>query len=62
MEYIGNDVHQRESQVRISDEEGGQVLLERRVRTRGSGSRRYWRGGAGRDCSGTRPRSTAVRR
>src|SRR5262249_17007764 len=23
MEYIGNDVHQRESQVRISDEEGG---------------------------------------
>src|SRR5262245_51588628 len=34
MEYIGIDVHQRESQVCIVDEDG-QVLLERRVRTRG---------------------------
>jgi transposase len=34
MEYIGIDVHQRESQVCIVDEDG-HVLLERRVRTRG---------------------------
>jgi hypothetical protein len=34
VEYIGIDVHQRESQVCIVDEDG-QVLLERRVRTRG---------------------------
>src|SRR5215470_1579185 len=34
MEYIGIDVHQHESQVCIVDEDG-QVLLERRVRTRG---------------------------
>src|SRR5262245_48006452 len=34
MVYIGIDVHQRESQVCIVDEDG-QVLLERRVRTRG---------------------------
>jgi hypothetical protein len=33
MEYIGIDVHQRESQVCIVDERG-QVLIERRVRTR----------------------------
>src|SRR4030095_4064011 len=33
MEYIGIDVHQRESQVCIVDEDG-HVLLERRVRTR----------------------------
>jgi transposase len=32
MEYIGIDVHQRESQVCIVDERG-QVLIERRVRT-----------------------------
>jgi transposase len=34
MEYIGIDVHQRESQVCIVDGDG-HVLLERRVRTRG---------------------------
>ena len=34
MEYIGIDVHQRESQVCIVDEDG-HVLLERRVRTSG---------------------------
>ena len=34
MEYIGIDVHQRESQVCIVNEDG-QVLLERRVRARG---------------------------
>ena len=34
MEYIGIDVHQRESQVCIVAEDG-RVLLERRVRTRG---------------------------
>jgi transposase len=34
MEYIGFDVHQRESQVCIVDEDG-HVLLERRVRTSG---------------------------
>src|SRR5262245_31862344 len=33
MEYIGIDVHHRESQVCIVDERG-QVLIERRVRTR----------------------------
>ena len=33
MEYIGIDVHQRESQVCIVDD-GGRVLIERRVRTR----------------------------
>ena len=33
MEYIGIDVHQRESQVGIVDD-GGRVLIERRVRTR----------------------------
>ncbi|HKA28227.1 MAG TPA: hypothetical protein VKH82_02550 [Candidatus Binatia bacterium] len=32
MEYIGIDVHQRESQVGIDDERG-QVLIEWRVRT-----------------------------
>src|SRR5262249_60284414 len=32
MEYIGIDVHQRESQVCIVDD-GGRVLIERRVRT-----------------------------
>ena len=32
MEYIGIDVHQRESQVGIVDD-GGRVLIERRVRT-----------------------------
>ena len=34
MEYIGIDVHHRESQVCIVDEDG-HVLLERRVRTSG---------------------------
>jgi transposase len=34
MEYVGIDVHQRESQVCIVNEDG-QVLLERRVRARG---------------------------
>jgi transposase len=34
MEYIGIDIHQRESQVCIVDEDG-HVLVERRVRTRG---------------------------
>jgi predicted NBD/HSP70 family sugar kinase len=33
MAYIGIDVHQRESQVCVIDERG-QVLIERRVRTR----------------------------
>jgi len=47
MEYIGIDVHQRESQVCIVDEDG-LVLVERRVRTRGSGSRRSSRGGPAR--------------
>src|SRR5262249_11389540 len=46
MEDIGNDVHQRESQVRLSGGEGGQVLLERRVRTRGRAVRGAT-GGAG---------------
>ena len=62
MEYIGIDVHQRESQVCIVDEDG-HVLLERRVRTKGErfAALLEGRGRAG-WCSRHRPRANGSRR
>jgi hypothetical protein len=55
MEYIGIDVHQRESQVGIDDERG-QVLIERRVRTSREQCAALFGARAGRACCSRRRR------